>query len=148
MRSMRGYKSIRNRRGRKKLESGLDLQLTSLMDILIIILVFLLKSHTVATTTFPADLSVALPMSSTDTNPYDALNLVVAVDRIAFEDVPVVEFAEAAQNRDADQDAKGLSTTISSDFLDEGGMRIIPLFDALVRARQKAELLRAKSKAR
>ena len=38
-------RSIRNRRGRHKIHKDFELQLTSMMDILVIILVFLLKSY-------------------------------------------------------------------------------------------------------
>ena len=45
-------RSIRHRRGRKAIHKDFELQLTSMMDILVIILVFLLKSYSTSTNSF------------------------------------------------------------------------------------------------
>ena len=46
------HRSIRSRRGRRKLTRPFELQLTSMMDVLVIIVVFLLKSYSTTINNF------------------------------------------------------------------------------------------------
>ena len=76
--------------------------------------------------------------------PPDSLHLIVTPEAITFENNRIVEFQKTADSLSADQ----TSYAFKGDDLDEGGMRIARLYDALNKAREKAELLRAKSPAR
>jgi biopolymer transport protein ExbD len=137
-------RSIRNRRGRKKIHKDFELQLTSMMDILVIILVFLLKSYSTSTNSFSSVPGIKLPISKTQDLPPDSLDLIVTPEAITFENVHVVEFVQTADTLNGGQP----SYAFKPEDLDEKNMRIARLYDALTKAREKAELLRAKSPAR
>lgn len=137
-------KSIRNRRGRHKIHKDFELQLTSMMDILVIILVFLLKSYSASTNSFSSVPGIKLPISKTQDMPPDSLHLIVTPEAITFEGGRVVEFVQTADALNGGQP----SYAFKNEDLDEGNMRIARLYDALTKAREKAELLRAKSPAR
>jgi biopolymer transport protein ExbD len=137
-------RSIRNRRGRKKIHKDFELQLTSMMDILVIILVFLLKSYSASTNSFASVPGIQLPISRTQDMPPDSLLVIVTPEAITFEGQRVVEFVQTADALNGGQPSYSFKT----DDLDESSMRIARLYDSLSRAREKAELLRAKSPAR
>jgi len=139
--------TIRTRRGRKRIHKDFDLQLTSMMDILVIILVFLLKSYTVSTNSFSSVPGIQIPISKTQEMTPDSLHLIVTPDAITFENQRVVEFVKTVDSLEKDS-TKAQSYAFKNEDLDEGGMRIARLYDALNRAREKAELLRAQSTAR
>ncbi len=135
---------IRNRRGRRKIHKDFELQLTSMMDILVIILVFLLKSYSASTNSFSSVPGIKLPISKTQELPPDSLHLIVTPEAITFEGVRVVDFIMNADALNGGQP----SYSFKQEDLDEDNMRIARLYDALTKAREKAELLRAKSPAR
>ncbi len=137
-------RSIRFRRGRRKIHKDFELQLTSMLDILVIILVFLLKSYQTSTNSFSSVPGIQLPISQSQDLPPDSLHLIVTPEAITFEDARVVEFVQTA-----DSLSPGTSNyAFKNEDLTEEGLLISRLFDALNRAREKAELLRAKSPAR
>jgi biopolymer transport protein ExbD len=115
------------------------------MDILVIILVFLLKSYSTSTNSFSSVPGIKLPISKTQELPPDSLHLIVTPEAITFENLRVIEFVQSA---DALNNTDQPSYNFKKEDLDEGGMRIATLYDALNRAREKAEVLRAKSTAR
>lgn len=139
------FRSIRSRRQRKTINASFDLQLTSMLDILVIILVFLLKSYAASTTRFTALPGLEMPVSKSEDSPPDSLHLVITPEAMTFENERILEFVQTAESI-------GNVTQANYKFkpsdLDEGGRRILPLYDALVKARDQSELLRAKSKAR
>lgn len=137
-------RSIRMRRGRHKIHKDFELQLTSMMDILVIILVFLLKSYSASTNSFSSVPGIQLPISKSQEMPPDSLLVIVTPEAITFEGGRVTEFVQTADALNGGQP----SYAFKPEDLDEGGMRIARLFDALMKAREKAELLRAKSPAR
>jgi biopolymer transport protein ExbD len=137
-------RSVRSRRGRRKLHKDFELQLTSMMDILVIILVFLLKSYSASTNSFASVPGIKLPISKTQESPPDSLLLIVTPEAITFEGQRVVEFVQTSDALNGGQP----SYAFKSEDLDESNMRIARLFDSLTKAREKAELLRAKSPAR
>lgn len=137
-------KSIRFRRNRKKIHKDFELQLTSMMDILVIILVFLLKSYATSTNNFTSVQGIKLPISKSQELPPDSLHLIVTPEAIFFENQRVVEFIKTAEDLGDGQ----ANYAFKNEDLDEGNMRIARLFDALNTAREKAEDLRRKSPAR
>lgn len=136
--------SIRFRRNRKKIHKDFELQLTSMMDILVIILVFLLKSYATSTNSFTSVPGIELPVSKSQDLPPDSLHLIVTPDAITFENKRVVEFIQTTESLNSGKATYKFKT----EDLDEQGMRIKPLLDALNEARIKAEELRQKSTAR
>jgi biopolymer transport protein ExbD len=115
-----------------------------MMDILIIILVFLLKSYSASTHNFTTAPGMQLPMSASPDEPPDSLYVIVTPEGLTFENERVLDFLQSATSA-GETDAK---YEFKKADLDEGGRRIVPLYDALNKARERAELLRAKSKAR
>jgi biopolymer transport protein ExbD len=137
-------RSISSRRIRRKVHAVFDLQLTSMMDVLVIILIFMLKTFQISTTTLDVMPGLDLPVSRSEDIPTETLQVVITPEAISFENERVVEF---------DQTADGAGTgdsgyKLRGSDLDEGGLRIPKLFDALVKARSKSEVLRVKSAAR
>jgi biopolymer transport protein ExbD len=138
------HRSIRSRRGRRKITSVLELQLTSMMDVLVIILVFLLKSYATSNNNFSTLPGMEIPVSISPDNPPDSLYVIITPEGMTFENERILDFV---QNASAAGSAEATYSFKPTD-IDEGGRRIVPLYDALIKAREKAELLRAKSTAR
>jgi biopolymer transport protein ExbD len=141
---MPARRSIRNRRGKRRLQSDFELQLTSMMDVLVIIVVFLLKSYSASLNNFTSVPGIKLPISQSEDVPFESLAVIITPEGMTFENERILDFvqtAAAAGSSDADYAFKPTD-------LDEGNRRIVPLADALKKAREKAELLRVKSKAR
>lgn len=138
------HRSIRSRRSRKKVNAVFDLQLTSMMDVLVIILIFMLKTFQISTNTVDAVPGLELPVSKSEDIPSESLQVVITPEAISVENERVVEFVQTAESAGAAE----ASYKLKSDDLDEGGLRIARLFDALLKARQKSEVLRMKSTAR
>jgi biopolymer transport protein ExbD len=137
-------RQIRFRRRRKNIQKEFELQLTSMLDILVIILVFLLKSYSTSTNSFSSVPGIKLPISKTQELTPDSLHLVVTPEAITFENVRIIEFQQTAESINGSEPGYDFR----QQDLDENGMRITALFDALKKAKEKAELLRAKSSAR
>jgi biopolymer transport protein ExbD len=137
-------KVIRGRGRRKRVHLAFELQLTSMMDVFIIIVVFLLKSYATSTNSLNTVPGIKLPTSSSEDLTLDNLQVIITPESMTFENDKILEFVQTA----ADAGSTSANYAFKSTDVDEGGKRIIPLYDALMKARDKAELLRAKSKAR
>ena len=137
-------RSIRDRRKKRKLSNEFELQLTSMMDVLIIIVVFLLKSYSASTNNLATIPGIKIPTSAAQDDARDSLQLIITPEAMVFESDRILEFAKAATDAG---DASGGYAFKKTD-VDEGGRRILPLYDALMKARDKSELLRAKSQKR
>jgi biopolymer transport protein ExbD len=61
---MPAFRSIRTRRRKKILNKGFELQLTSLIDVFVIILVFLLKSYQTSLNTLTTTQGLQMPISA------------------------------------------------------------------------------------
>lgn len=133
--SLATRRSMRHRAGRfasrRRRTGGFDLQLTSLMDALVIILVFMLKSFQASTHSFDTPGGIELPQSASPDLPKDSLQVIISRDSVSFENRQVARM----------DPSRGLG----ADDLDEEGRRIRPLYDALVEARLKSERLRVRS---
>ncbi len=136
-------KSIRNRKGRRKIQTGFELQLTSLMDSLVIIVVFLLKSYQTSYFNFSSVQGIQLPTSVAPDQPTEALQVIVTPEGLTFEDKRILEFVQTAEGVGSEP-----SYTFKKEDLDEGGRRIVSLYQELTQAKEKSELLRLKSSAR
>lgn len=141
---MGAYRSIRTRRMRRK-PREVELQLTSMLDVLVIILVFLLKSYSTSTNNFTTLPGLKLPLSASQDIPPDSLHLIITPEGMTFENNRIVEFEMNAASLD---EAETGGYTLRRADLAEDGRQIKPLYNALMEAKDKAELLRAKSKAR
>ncbi|MGH7726118.1 MAG: ExbD/TolR family protein [Candidatus Eiseniibacteriota bacterium] len=128
---MRGYlahTAALQRRGRQNNEAVLArLQLTSLIDIFTVLLLFLLKSLVVGGTVVTPFPGVTLPSSSASE---------------AFKESPVVVIT----NQQVVVDGEGVCPT--ADVANSERLRIEPIEQALAALRQKSDALAAKSTAR
>ena len=112
-------RSIRARRGRKK--NGIfDIDITSLLDILTILLVFLLQSYNSSGVIINVPKGIELPKSASESVNNFGVNVQVSKSQIWVDDAEVVntENPEKAQ------------------LFDEGGRRIVPLYNELVRIKE------------
>ncbi len=141
---MPAFRSIRNRRKKKKLNAAFELQLTSLIDVLVIILVFLLKSYQTSLNSLTTVQGLQMPISASPDEPRDSLQVIITPEGITFEGLRVVDFSQDGNSAGATEG----TYKFSDGALDEGGKRIVALFNTLVAAREKSELLKAKSPVR
>ena len=134
-------RAIRSRRRRRGVNNEFELQLTSMMDVLVIILVFLLKSYSASQNNLATIPGIKIPVSANQEDARDSLQLIVTPEAMTFENDRILEFVKSAT--DAGDTSGGYA--FKKTDIDEEGRRILPLYDALMKARDKAELLRAKS---
>ena len=113
-------RSIRNR-GRRKKIGPLELDITSLLDILVILLVFLLKSYNSSGISFNTR-SVHLPRSESSSPNNPGVIVTVATDKIWVDDKAILEGEK----------------TIKTSY-DMDGKRIVPLYNELVKKKQMIE---------
>lgn len=138
------HRSIQTRRSRRRIQQNFDLQLTSMMDVLVIIVVFLLKSYATSINTFTTVPGMKLPISASEDVPPDSLQVIITAEAITFENERILDFVQTA----AAVGSTEATYSFKPSDLDEGKRRIVPLYDALMKARDKSELLRAKSEKR
>jgi biopolymer transport protein ExbD len=138
---MPAFRSIRTRRRKKILNKGFELQLTSLIDVFVIILVFLLKSYQTSLNTLTTTQGLQMPISASQDEPRDSLQVIITPEGITFEGKRVSDFVQDGGSAGATEGSYKLNDT----DIDEGGRRIVSLFNTLVAAREKSELLKAKS---
>jgi hypothetical protein len=86
-----------------------------------------------------------LPLSSSQDVPPDSLHLIITPEGMTFENNKIIEFEMTAALLDSAGDGGYI---LKKSDLAEDGRQIRPLYDALLKAKDQAELLRAKSKAR
>ena len=119
---MRKQRSIRHRKKRSK-RNVLELDITSLLDILVIILVFLLKSYNTSGILFNVPQGISLPRSESKNISTPGVVIQFSNKKVWVDDELIIE---------------NLSIR---NITDHGGRRIIALFDKLVEKRRTIELV-------
>jgi biopolymer transport protein ExbD len=114
---MRSTRSIRNR-GRRGKNEPFELDITSLLDILVILLVFLLKSYNSSGVSHNIPSEVQLPNSASISLSSPGTRIQVSPDMIWVDDKLVVDLKKAPRR-----------------MYDHKGKRIIPLYNELTRIR-------------
>lgn len=114
---------IRHRGVRKKIKS-FDLDITSLLDILVILLVFLLKNYSASNVTLNIPENISLPRSDSQEVNTESVVVQVSSERIWVDDKEVLN-----------------SNTAKSKIYDDGGRRIISLYNELVEKKNSFKLL-------
>jgi len=112
-------RSIKFRRG-KKGPSTFDIDITSLLDILTILMVFLLQSYNSSGVIINVPKDIELPKSTSETINSFGVNVQVSKSQIWVDDKEVVNTETASQGQ----------------LFDEGGRRIIPLYNELVKIKE------------
>lgn len=139
-------RSIRARRMRKTIKSGFDLNIVPLLDILVILLVFLLKAATVSSSSLQAANGLQLARSQSKDIPRDSLHLIVTPLSMTFENDKVLDFIVAA---DEVEEGGAPQFKLDDNMLDSRERKlIIPLYEALTRAKEKSDLIREKARFR
>ena len=133
-------KSLRNRRQRRKVNREFELTLTSMIDIMVVVLVFLLKSYATSMNAYSEVPGIKLPESMGKKAPQDALSLVIKPEAIVFEHQRVVEFKKSP-NSISNQEPK---YQFQQNDLSEGGLKIIPLYEALIQKKEQSEIIQAR----
>ncbi|MDF1565590.1 MAG: biopolymer transporter ExbD [Deltaproteobacteria bacterium] len=110
--------SVRNRKKKREVEEPGPLTITSLMDILTILLVFLLKSFSANPVNITMSDDLQLPSSSATLEPEEAVPVAVTTRQILVNDVSVAEVIDGKVDVSTKRDG-------------EQGFFIEPLFEAL-----------------
>lgn len=119
-------RSIRNKKKRNKSEP-IDLDITSLLDILVILLVFLLKSYNSSGVTLTIPAGIELPQSKSQSLNNAGVMIQVSKDKIYVDSEVVLDSNEASSN--------------AENIYDRGGRRIVPLFKELIRKKDQVVAL-------
>jgi len=98
----------------------LDVDITSLLDILTIILVFLLQSYNSSGVIINVPKDISLPRSTSESLNNFGINVQVSKSQIWVDDVEVVNTDSADKGQ----------------VFDEGGRRIVPLYNELVKIKE------------
>jgi biopolymer transport protein ExbD len=109
-RDRRKYRSAR-RKAREKAGEIKELNITAMMDMMTIILVFLLKSYQASSTNVSMTEQLTIPTSTTQQNPQEAINIIIsAVDVVANDTkvAPVVGGKIPAEFREGKSEASML----------------------------------------
>jgi biopolymer transport protein ExbD len=87
----------------KRSSATFKIQITSMVDMFVILLVFLLKSYSTSPVNINPSSDLKLPMSTTYEDPVDILKMVVSKKGVFLDDKKIVEF-EAGEVRSTDLD--------------------------------------------
>lgn len=116
-----------------------DLNITSMMDMMTIILVFLLKSYSTQDISVAPSENLQLPSSTAKKDPRTAVNLVVAKNQIVVDGVPVVALTEVPDENNPGQQR----IAVPEDEL--RGQVISKLYDHLLEKAESAKALAERS---
>jgi biopolymer transport protein ExbD len=105
---------------RRKKEAVFDIDITSLLDILTILLVFLLQSYNSSGVVINVPKGIDLPRSASESLNSFGVNVQVSKTNIWVDDTEVMN----------------VETTANSQIYDEGGRRIVPLYNELVKIKE------------
>lgn len=105
---------------RRKKEKVIDVDITSLLDILTILLVFLLQSYNSSGVTINVPKGIELPRSASESLNNFGVNIQVSKTNIWVDDKEVLTSESASEG----------------EVFDEGGRRIVPLYNELVKIKE------------
>ncbi len=105
---------------RHKKANNFDIDITSLLDILTIMLVFLLQSYNSSGVVINVPKGIELPTSNSESLNNFGVNIQISKTQIWVDDKEVLN----TENADG------------SNIYDEGGRRVIPLYDQLVKVKE------------
>jgi biopolymer transport protein ExbD len=105
--------------GRRRLKKTFEIDITSLLDILTILLVFLIQSYNASGVIINVPEGITLPRSSTESINTYGVNIQVSASKIWVDDKEVLNTEALPEN-----------------IYDSGGRRIISLYNELVRLKE------------
>jgi biopolymer transport protein ExbD len=115
-------RSIRNKKRKNKRD--FDLDITSLLDILVILLIFLIKSYNSSGVTLNIPEGIELPKSQSAHINTAGVIIQVSKDKIWVDSKTILDTADLPRN-----------------LYDDGGRRVIPLFDELSKKKEQIKNL-------
>ena len=119
-------RSIRNKK--RKAKRTFDLDITSLLDILVILLIFLIKSYNSSGVTINIPEGIELPKSQSSHINTAGVIIQVSKDKIWVDSKTILDTADLPKN-----------------LYDDGGRRVIPLFDELSKKKEEIKNLNAQT---
>lgn len=119
-----------------------ELNITSMMDMMTIILVFLLKSFGATEITVTPSENLKLPISSSDKNPGVAVNVIIAKNLILVDDKKILDVEVADDSRNPGQSTYQIPTS------EKSGVDVPKLYSAFESAASKAESIASLAKDR
>ncbi len=126
------------RSGRRRKKGGaFTLQITSLMDVLIIIVIFLLKSYGISQMQVAQPDKLELPVSKATEAFGEGIVLVMAQDQILIDNEPVLQFMGDFREKKFELPEASAG--------DDGTRGILPIYDVLKRKREEFETLASRS---
>ncbi|MBI5509747.1 MAG: biopolymer transporter ExbD [Deltaproteobacteria bacterium] len=117
----KGRRAKRDKAGEIK-----ELNITAMMDMMTIILVFLLKSYMTSSAAVTISEDLKIPRSTTQAKPEDAINVTVTLAQVAVNDKAACPVVNGA---------------IPEDYREGSGMMISPVFDALTKEVEKQKYI-------
>jgi biopolymer transport protein ExbD len=96
----------RRRRGRASLGQVNELNIVAMMDMMTILLIFLLKSYQASSMSVNMTEELKLPVSSTQVQPQDNINVTVAMNGVTVNDRLAVKAENGAMPASAKQDGR------------------------------------------
>lgn len=133
------HSRTRLRRKNKQRSMAFKLQLTSLMDILIILVVFLLKSYALSDMSVVREDKIEVPVTSAKAVFGEGWHLIVSREKIIFDNEEVLTFIGDPEERKFE-----LPEEVQNDpKRQEYGLR--PLYDALYKAKEDWETLKLRA---
>lgn len=145
------HRSILHRRARRRITKDFELPLTSMLDMLVILLVFMLKSYSTSAVAFATSNNIQLPTSNIPDAHVEGVNLIIEPTALILDGDRVLEFADAPKPQTPpngsvpvkiDFKPEQAQYKIEAQLLADGDRRILPLYDSLIKARDKYELIR------
>jgi biopolymer transport protein ExbD len=135
-----GSSASGHRRGhvRRRKQKAFGLQMTSLMDVLIIIVIFLLKSYGLSQMQVPQTDKLELPVSKAIETFGEGIVLVISKDKVTVDSEDVMQF---------EGDYKENKFTIPANALDNSSSNrgIMPIYDVLKKKKEDFETLASRS---
>ena len=122
---------------RPKIDDSLNI--SSMMDMMTIILLFLLKSYSTQDISVEGDDSLELPVSSTKKAPELAVNLVVSKRQVVVDGVPVLNLTKVADEENPGKDL----IAVPED--EKKGQMITKLYDRLLEAAERSKAIAEQS---
>lgn len=133
------HSRTRLRRKKKQRSLSFKLQLTSLMDALIILVVFLLKSYAISDMSVTREDKIEVPVTNAESVFGEGYHLIVTREKVVFDGEEVFAFVGDEEERKFELPEEILKDRSARQY----GIR--PLFDALAKAKNDYETLKERS---
>lgn len=121
---MATLRRAKNNLRKQKKSSSAELDITSLLDVLVILIFFLIRSYNTSGIDMSIPAEITLPTSKSETINNAGVQIQVSPDRIWVDSKEILN-----------------SESISKNTYDQGGKRIVPLYDELVKKKEEVKAI-------